>query len=701
MKGTIRICIDYRDINRACPKDNYHTPYIDQIIDDCAGSEIFSFMDGFSGYNQINILLVDQPKTTFICPWGTFAYCKLPFGLKNAGATFQRAMSYAFHDIKHIVQPYLDDLPAHSLHRADHLIHLRAIFMRCRHYRIRLNPHKCVFCIETGRFLGFVVSKANIRVDPSKVGAIIKLPPPSSLRQLQSLQGKANFLHRFIPNYAEITKGFTRLLKQNTSIFWDEIDEKSFDALKHTLTHAPLLHPPNYNQDYFLYLAASYSTIGMVLVQEDEFSTEHVIYYLSRTLNPSELKYSQVEKLALASVQDVQRFRHYILLRKTKIISDCNPMVYILTKQLLGGKYSKWIVILQEFDLEFEKSKSKKSLVFAELMCAFLCVDTETVAEERIADESLFLISTLDPWYGDIIIYLQTQTFRPDISRSECRKIRFQSQQFKIIGDTLYRHGADSIFRRYLTHEEVEKVLNDCHSRSCGSHMFGFGVPQAIITDHGCHFRNIMMTELTGQLGLRHDSSTPYYPQANGLVEAINKVLVIMIRQIIGIHRSNWHNMLFSVLWAYRTSVKTSAGFTPFQLVYDLEVVLPIECEIPSLRMAIELLPATFEEERHLLYLGQLDENRRDVALAIESHAKRIKAQYDRNVTPRNFSEGDLVLLYNQTNDKLGAGKFVPMWHGPFVVKRKLAKGAYKLVDFDGVSLGKPRNGLYLKRYYA
>ena len=121
---------------------------------------------------------------------------------------------------------------------------------------------------------------------------------------------------------------------------------------------------------------------------------------------------------------------------------------------------------------------------------------------------------------------------------------------------------------------------------------------------------NIMMIELIDQLGLHHDSSTPYYRQANGLVEAINKVLVIMIRRIIGIHRSNWHNMLFSALWAYRTTIKSSTGFTPFQLVYGLEVVLPIECEIPSLRMAIELLPATSKEERRFLYLAQLDESR-------------------------------------------------------------------------------------------
>ena len=104
------------DINKACPKDNFPTPFIDHIFDDYAGSEIFSLMDGFSGYNQINIVLGDQHKTTFICPWGTLAYRKLPFGLKNISANFQRAMSYAFHDIKHIMQPYLDDLPTHSMH---------------------------------------------------------------------------------------------------------------------------------------------------------------------------------------------------------------------------------------------------------------------------------------------------------------------------------------------------------------------------------------------------------------------------------------------------------------------------------------------------------------------------------------------------------------------------------------------------------
>ena len=175
-------------------------------------------------------------------------------------------MSYAFHDICHIVQPYLDDFPTHSAQREDHPEHLHQIFLCCRHYNIQLNPHKCVFCVDSGCLLGFIVSKDGIHLDPLKVEAIVNLPSPSSLYQLQSLQGKANFLRRFIPNYAEVAKGFMRLLKQNIPFHWDDIAQKSFEKLKTLLVNAPLLRPPNYHRDFTLYLAAAFSTIGMVLV---------------------------------------------------------------------------------------------------------------------------------------------------------------------------------------------------------------------------------------------------------------------------------------------------------------------------------------------------------------------------------------------------------------------------------------------------
>ena len=145
------------------------------------------------------------------------------------------------------------------------------------------------------------------------------------------------------------------------------------------------------------------------------------------------------------------------------------------------GKYSKWIVILQEFDLEFEKSNSKKSLIFTEILCDFLHTDIETIAEDSFVDESLFLISTLDLWYGDIIVYLQTQYFRPELSKTDHHQIWYQSQQHNIINDTLYRRGVNFVFQCCLTFEETKKTLNDCHSRACGNDMSGYATTQNIL----------------------------------------------------------------------------------------------------------------------------------------------------------------------------------------------------------------------------
>ena len=136
-------------------------------------------------------------------------------------------------------------------------------------------------------------------------------------------------------------------------------------------------------------------------------------------------------------------------------------------------------------------------------------------------------------------------------------------------------------------------------------------------------------------------------------------------------------------------------------IVYGVEAILPIECEIPSLKLAVEILPNTSAQEECLLYLMRLDETRSDATLVIEAQKKCVKAQYDKHVKPRVFSEGDLVLLYEQDRDVLGVGKFEPMWRGSYIVRRVLEKGAYELVDYDGIPLSEPMNGLYLKKYYA
>ena len=159
------------------------------------------------------------------------------------------------------------------------------------------------------------------------------------------------------------------------------------------------------------------------------------------------LTFSRVEKLALATVISVQKFHHYILLCTTTILVDQNPMYYILTHQVLVGKYSRWIVILKEFNLEFSKAASKKSLVFVELMCDLPCASTEYEPSDSFLYELLFLISTTDPWCGYFLIYLQTQHFQPHLSHDDHRHIRHHAKYYLILNDTLYRRGIDSILR--------------------------------------------------------------------------------------------------------------------------------------------------------------------------------------------------------------------------------------------------------------
>jgi len=192
------------------------------------------------------------------------------------------------------------------------------------------------------------------------------------------------------------------LLKYGVPFVWDEITQASFDALKQDLISTPLLNPPDYSKDFVLYLVASQSTISVVLVQEYDVSQEHVVYYINHSFTGPELKYSHLDKLAIAAMFAVQRLRHYILLKKTIVIADVNLFQYVLTRWIIRGKYNKWIVILQEFDLDIQLAKSKKYLVFVELILEFQSEEFDE--SDSFHDEVILLISSSNPCYGDILL---------------------------------------------------------------------------------------------------------------------------------------------------------------------------------------------------------------------------------------------------------------------------------------------------------
>src|SRR5271156_6714973 len=300
---SIRVCMDFRDLNLACLKDDFSLPNIEMIVDMTAGYEMYSLMDGFSGYNQIKIALEDQEKTAFTCAWGTFCWNIIPFGLKNAGATYQRAMTTIFHDMMHKnMEDYVDDTLAKSKERGTHIADLGKILDRMQQFQLRLNPKKCAFGVQSGKLLGFIVSTKGIEVDPAKVKAILEMTPPRNISQMRTLQGCLQSIRRFMSQLADKAQPFTKLLHKGVTFNWDEHCEARFRELKAYLAAPPILMAPIHGKPFLLYISATATSLGVLLAQEDEAKKERAIYYISRTLVAYELNYSIIEKACLAVV---------------------------------------------------------------------------------------------------------------------------------------------------------------------------------------------------------------------------------------------------------------------------------------------------------------------------------------------------------------------------------------------------------------
>jgi hypothetical protein len=319
--GEIRLCVDFRNLNRASDKDNYPIPPMEQILQQVSGSERLSLLDGFSGYNQVLMSPSDQLKTTFRTPWGTYAYRKMPFGLINVGATFQRAMDIAFHGLlNQSVVVYLDDVTIFSKNKKDHLSHLRVVLERCRKYGISLNPKKSFFVVEKGKLLGFIVSKYGMIIDPERTQDIAKLSPPASKKAMQSFLGKINFVRRFVPSFSEMVRPLQNLIKKDVQYHWGPQENQAFDSIKQAIVEAPSLMSPDFSQDFTLYTFTSDRSYAAVLTQKNAENNEIPIAFMSSAFKGENLNYPAVDQQAYAVFKVVKHFRSYLLKSRTKVI---------------------------------------------------------------------------------------------------------------------------------------------------------------------------------------------------------------------------------------------------------------------------------------------------------------------------------------------------------------------------------------------
>lgn len=318
---------------------------------------MMSFLDGFSGYNQVLVDQQDRIKIALTTKWGTFAYRRMPFGLINAGATFQRAMDIAFQGlIGKCIIIYMDDLTVFSKDRSQYGRHLEAILERCQKYDVSLNPKKCIFAIVKGKLLGHIITKEGIIVDPTRAQAISQIPLLNSKKELKSFFGKINFVRKFIAGFAEIVAPLNAMLKQDTLIEWKPEAKMAFRDIKDVIMQASVLVSPDFDMDFYIYSFASDHTLAAVLTQRRELG-EHLIAFMSTQLKGAELNYSTLDKQAYALVKAVKKFRHYILCNRVHAIIPDPSVKSMLGQNKLGERRGKWMSKLQEFDIVLEPAK--------------------------------------------------------------------------------------------------------------------------------------------------------------------------------------------------------------------------------------------------------------------------------------------------------------------------------------------------------
>ncbi|KAK1628869.1 hypothetical protein QYE76_003184 [Lolium multiflorum] len=327
-----RMCIDFRKVNKVTKKDHYPLPFIDQMLERLSKNTHFCFLDGYSGFSQIAVKAKDQEKTTFTCPYGTYAYRRMPFGLCNAPATFQRCMSAIFHGF------------------------CESIVERCEETNLVLNWEKCHFMVNEGIVLGHKISERGIEVDRAKVEAIEKMPYPRDVKGIRSVLGHAGFYRRFIKDFSKISKPLTNLLQKDVPFVFDDDCKEAFETLKKALTTAPIVEPPDWNLPFEIMCDASDFAVGAVLGQRVDKKL-NVIHYASKTLDAAQRNYATTEKELLAVVFACDKFRSYIVDSKVTIHTDHAAIRYLMTKKDAKPRLIRWVLLLQEFDLHIVDRK--------------------------------------------------------------------------------------------------------------------------------------------------------------------------------------------------------------------------------------------------------------------------------------------------------------------------------------------------------
>ncbi|KAL0544440.1 hypothetical protein IC582_019555 [Cucumis melo] len=357
--GSMRLCIDYRELNKVTVKNRYPLPRIDDLFDQLQGATVFSKIDLRSGYHQLRIKDEDVPKTAFRSRYGHYEFIVMSFGLTNAPALFMDLMNRVFREfLDTFVIVFIDDILIYSKTEAEHEEHLRMVLQTLRDNKLYAKFSKCEFWLKQVSFLGHVVSKAGVSVDPAKIEAVTGWTRPSTVSEVRSFLGLAGYYRRFVENFSRIATPLTQLIRKGAPFVWSKACEDSFQNLKQKLVTAPVLTVPDGSGSFVIYSDASKKGLGCVLMQQGK-----VVAYASRQLKSHEQNYPTHDLELAAVVFALKIWRHYLYGEKIQIFTDHKSLKYFFTQKELNMRQRRWLELVKDYDCEILYHPGKANVV--------------------------------------------------------------------------------------------------------------------------------------------------------------------------------------------------------------------------------------------------------------------------------------------------------------------------------------------------
>ena len=707
--GSLRFCVDFRQLNAATVKDAHPLPRIDDLLDTLRGANWFSTLDLKSGYWQVPITEQDKAKTAFRTSSGQlFEFNQVPFGLCNAPATFSHLMDRVLAGLHwERCLFYLDDIIVLSSTWEEHLARLREVFERLRHAKLKLGAAKCTFATKEVSYLGHRVTEEGLLPDPSLLAAIRDIPPPKTTTEVRSFLGLAGYYWRYVKGFAAIAAPLHALTRKDAVFHWSEDCQNAFDQLKTLLTTSPITAFPDFSQEFRLYTDASTAGLCAILAQVQD-GKERIICCASRALNKAEKSYPATKLECLAIVWAVAKFCPYLMAMPFEVYAVHYALQWLKTMRTGSALLHRWSAALEEYNFTVRHRPGKVQTHVDGLSRlpvgpappedTLLHVQVDSEEEARRLAQELHTATHLGGqalWklFSDRYSHKAGRRICIEVAQScpQCQRGNDYGHRLKTTGTIQSKGPWDTLSVDIVgplpadRRHEFVIVFVDCFSRysilvpasnytantvsdALLRHVVPyFGTPRHLLSDRGREFVGEVWASLTRSLGIQRLLTSPYHPEGNSINERSHRTINNMLwaRLLEGVPSRHWVDKIPSIMLALNAMAHEPHGFSASMIATGREPTLPPDLESDACASPYPEDPASYVEAvRQRLML---------------SHQQMTPPPAPVATNP--YHEGSLNFVMTTPPER--SNKLAPRWKGPFFVKR--IPNPYQVTYEDGL----------------